>query len=67
LVDVAPTVLTLMGIVPEKMDGIVLSDALQSPTARQVRTQMALNSELVPLVEALKELSKADLAALKAK
>jgi len=49
------------------MDGIVLSDALQSPTARQVHTQMALNSELVPLVAALKELSKADLAALKAK
>lgn len=66
LVDVAPTALTLLGIVPERMDGIVLSDALQSPTAQQVHTQMALNSELVPLVKALKELSKADLAALKA-
>ncbi|MGZ3538252.1 MAG: alkaline phosphatase family protein [Syntrophales bacterium] len=67
LVDVAPTALTLMGFVPERMDGIVLSDALQSPTARQIHTQMALNNELVPMVEALKELSKADIAALKAK
>ncbi len=67
LVDVAPTALTLMGIVPERMDGIVLSDALQSPAAGQVHTQMTLNNELMPLVEALKELSKADLAALNAK
>jgi hypothetical protein len=64
LVDVAPTVLTLMGIRPEKMDGIVLADTLQSPTDIQVQTQNNLNGELMPLVEALKALSKSDLADL---
>ncbi len=67
LVDVAPTVLAVMGIMPERMDGIVLSDALQSPTARQEHTQISLNTELIPLVEALKEFSRKELAVLKAK
>lgn len=61
LVDVAPTVLTLMGIVTERMDGIVLADALQSPTVTQLHTQIKLNSELIPLMEALKALSQSDL------
>ena len=61
LVDVAPTALTLMGIVPEKMDGIVLADALQSPTSRQKHTQIEVSTELLPLLEALKAQSTADL------
>jgi hypothetical protein len=67
LVDLAPTALTVLGIMPERMDGIVLSDALLAPTERQLHTQIALNTELTPLVDALKELSKKELAALKAK
>jgi arylsulfatase A-like enzyme len=67
LVDVAPTALTLMGITPERMDGIVLSDAMQAPTERQVHTQMGLNSEILPLVDALRALSKSELATLKAR
>jgi predicted AlkP superfamily pyrophosphatase or phosphodiesterase len=61
LVDIAPTALTLLGIRPERMDGIVLSDALESPTTTQLHTQITLNSELIPLVEALKAQSEADL------
>jgi arylsulfatase A-like enzyme len=67
LADVAPTVLTLMGITPEKMDGTVLADALQSPSETQVRAQSSANGELMPLVEALKALSESDLAELQGK
>jgi arylsulfatase A-like enzyme len=65
LVDIAPTALTLLGISPERMDGIVLSDALESPTTTQLHTQITVNSELIPLVEALKAQSEADLSAQK--
>jgi len=61
LVDIAPTALALMGIKPEHMDGIVLSDALESPTTTQLHTQMTVNSELIPLVQALKAQSGKDL------
>ena len=65
LVDIAPTALTLLGIRPERMDGIVLSDALESPTTTQLHTQMTVNSELIPLVQALKAQSEADINAQK--
>jgi len=65
LVDIAPTALTLLGIRPERMDGIVLSDALESPTTTQLHTQITLNSELIPMVEALKAQSEADLQSQK--
>jgi hypothetical protein len=65
LVDIAPTALTLLGIRPERMDGIVLSDALESPTTTQLHTQMTVNSELIPLVQALKAQSEADIKAQK--
>ncbi len=61
LVDIAPTALTLLGIKPERMDGIVLSDALESPTTTQLHTQITVNSELIAMVEALKAQSEADL------
>jgi arylsulfatase A-like enzyme len=67
LVDIAPTILTLMGIAPEHMDGIVLADALSSPIAEQVQAQKEINKQLAPLVAALKARSKADLAELAAK
>jgi hypothetical protein len=61
LVDIAPTALTLMGVRPERMDGIVLSDALESPTTTQLHTQITANSELIPLAGALKAQSEEDL------
>jgi hypothetical protein len=39
----------------------VLSDALESPTTTQLHTQMTVNSEIMPLVQALKAQSEADL------
>jgi len=65
LVDIAPTALTLLGIRPERMDGIVLSDALESSTTTQLHTQMTMNSQLTPLVQALRERSEADIKSAK--
>jgi arylsulfatase A-like enzyme len=67
LVDIAPTILTLMGIAPEHMDGIVLADALSSPTAEQTQAQKEVNTQLASLVAALKARSEADLAELATK
>jgi arylsulfatase A-like enzyme len=64
LVDIAPTILALMGIEPEHMDGIVLADALLSPTANQVRDQDEINKQLTQMTDALKSRSEADLAEL---
>jgi arylsulfatase A-like enzyme len=63
LVDIAPTVLALMGITPEHMDGIVLADALSLPTQQQLQSQQKVTQELVPLAAALKARSEADLTA----
>jgi predicted AlkP superfamily pyrophosphatase or phosphodiesterase len=63
LVDIAPTVLALMGIEPEHMDGIILADAIASSTPQQVQSQQKVNQELAPLAAALKARSEADLAA----
>jgi len=54
LADIAPTVLVVMGLEPEKMDGIALADALISPTDEFVRLQQMVNIQLNPLKEALK-------------
>jgi hypothetical protein len=62
LVDIAPTVLTLMGVAPEHMDGIILADSLANPTTEQSTAQAQINVKLTPLVKALKVLSDADLA-----
>lgn len=66
LVDIAPTLLTLMGIQPEHMDGVVLADALTSPTQQQVDKQQETNGQLIPMVTAFEKQSRADLAALDA-
>jgi hypothetical protein len=42
LIDVAPTVLRLLGIPTAGMDGIVLADAMVSPAVADVATQSAL-------------------------
>jgi predicted AlkP superfamily pyrophosphatase or phosphodiesterase len=65
LVDIAPTVLALMGIAPQHMDGTVLADAFVTATPAMTGAQQALNAELAPLEAALKKLSDDDLAAEK--
>lgn len=55
LADIAPTVLTLLGIAvsPEKIDGIVLADALLAPTEEQKRLQEQLAPQLRAYQDAL--------------
>lgn len=61
LVDLAPTVLALMGIQAEGMDGIVLADALASAPPNAVNAQKELGSQLQKFQKALKDLSRKDL------
>jgi hypothetical protein len=63
LEDVAPTVLTLMGASPGRMDGSVLADALAHPTGAQTQTQAKLNAQLSPVVQALAAQSQGELSA----
>lgn len=53
LEDVAPTALALFGIKATSMEGTVLADALQNPSAKQVGAQQRLDRGLSPLVQAL--------------
>jgi homoserine acetyltransferase len=61
IVDIAPTVLTLMGITPKKMDGVVLADCVEKATVQQVDAQNAVTQYLKPLAAALKAASESDL------
>jgi len=61
-VDIAPTVLTLMGITPKKMDGVALADCVEKATAQQTEAQNAVTQYLKPLAAALKAASESDLA-----
>ncbi|GAC1519952.1 MAG: hypothetical protein NVS2B16_26700 [Chloroflexota bacterium] len=63
LMDVAPTVLALLGIEPTNMDGVVLADALARPTAAQQRAQDILASPLLHHQNAIIARSRADLEA----
>jgi arylsulfatase A-like enzyme len=63
LMDVAPTVLSLLGIEPENMDGVPLADALVSPTNQQVRDQDQLTFPLTAYQKAIMARSAADIAA----
>jgi arylsulfatase A-like enzyme len=62
IVDIAPTVLTLMGITPKKMDGVVLADCVEKATLQQVEAQNVVTQYLKPLAAALKAASESDLA-----
>ncbi len=62
LMDIAPTVLTLLGLHPERMDGIVLADALKGATDSQSTTQHDLTGRLNEYQAALIARSAADIA-----
>jgi len=62
LVDIAPTIVTLLGIEPQKMDGVALADSLEQATPQQIKTQSKVTQFLEPLRAALKASSQADLA-----
>jgi hypothetical protein len=62
LMDVAPTVLALLGIQSGLMDGIALADALLTPTYVQERTQDLLAAPLLAYQRAIIARSEADIA-----
>jgi arylsulfatase A-like enzyme len=53
LVDLAPTVETLMGAQPQHQDGVPLADAMIAPPAWALTAQTARGKRLTPLVLAL--------------
>jgi arylsulfatase A-like enzyme len=53
LYDVAPTILTLLGVTPQGMDGVSLEDGLSNPDLAQVATQEQRGRQLTPIVQAL--------------
>ena len=53
LVDIAPTIEHLLGAPSGKVDGIVLEDALRSPSSQGLDRQRARASQLSPVVQAL--------------
>jgi Type I phosphodiesterase / nucleotide pyrophosphatase len=54
LVDIAPTVEALLGLRPDSIDGIVLSDAMLVPPEGSVDRLSVQKQQVVPLVVALK-------------
>jgi Type I phosphodiesterase / nucleotide pyrophosphatase len=63
LIDIAPTVLQAMGASHKGMQGIPLADALQSPPSWTVQWQRAASKRLMPVVTALQQQSRLELAA----
>jgi arylsulfatase A-like enzyme len=61
LIDVAPTVLRLLGLPSVPMDGAVLADALVDPTAAEVSQQVAGRSQMTAYQHALMEQSARDI------
>ncbi|MGI8969077.1 MAG: alkaline phosphatase family protein [Chloroflexota bacterium] len=53
LVDIAPTIETLMGITPHDQDGIPLADAMISPPADVLAIERKRQANLLPQVQAL--------------
>lgn len=60
LVDVAPTVLALLGIAATDMDGVVLADGLTTPTDAQGKAQADLATNLTNYQKAIIARSTAD-------
>lgn len=63
LIDIAPTVLQVMGASHKGMQGIPLADALDTPPPWTVQWQQAASKRLMPVVTALQQQSRLELAA----
>jgi hypothetical protein len=61
LVDIPPTLLALLGVGTSSMDGVVLADALKTPSSEQTRVQVETGTRLEPLQKALMNQSRRDL------
>jgi arylsulfatase A-like enzyme len=62
LMDIAPTVLALLGLRPDRMDGVALSDALLKPTSSQVEASGSLATSLESHQKSIVARHDADLA-----
>lgn len=62
LEDLAPTALTLMGVAPAGMEGTPLADAMSHPSAALMAQRSGVIRTLVPVVQALRAESAAELA-----
>lgn len=62
LIDIAPTALQAMGVPHTGMQGMVLADALTAPPSWAVQRQQATNRQLLPLVTAMQQESRLELA-----
>lgn len=63
LMDIAPTLLTLMGVRPAGMEGVPLADGMRSPTTAMKSGQAAQARALQPVINALWHESNAEVAA----
>lgn len=61
LIDVAPTILKVLGLPPSDMDGIPLADAIVDPPAAAVHAQKTVDAELRPHRDALFDRAERDL------
>jgi arylsulfatase A-like enzyme len=59
LIDVAPTVLQLMGIDPKRMQGTPLADAMTSTPSWAASRQKSISKALIPMVAAMRKASRA--------
>ena len=55
LVDILPTIVSLMKLDSSKMDGIVLADSLKNPLSIAIQDQAESNASLAPMRDALKK------------
>jgi len=60
LYDVAPTILSLLGVRPQGMDGVTLTDALINSDAASAAAQDKRGAQLEPIVSALRSQSRRD-------
>jgi arylsulfatase A-like enzyme len=62
LIDIAPTILTLLGVAPSGMQGVALADVFQRPAPAPRAAQQAQGRTLRPVVSALQAESHLELA-----
>jgi Type I phosphodiesterase / nucleotide pyrophosphatase len=63
LIDIAPTILQVMGASHKRMQGIPLADALKAPPSWAVQWQRTAGKQLMPVVTALQQQSRLERAA----
>jgi arylsulfatase A-like enzyme len=63
IMDIAPTLLTLLGDPDTGMRGVPLADAFKSPSAAQKKSQQAQGASVGPVVAALQQESRREVAA----